>query len=107
MTKCLQSFLAIILVIKIARNKNSTFAFPEVTFLCLLERTLFEVSSCFVRHFYMFVLTPLHAVAPLVEVPLGASKIPRLSWSMTITPIYAFSAIFLQTIIKSLISKKN
>ena len=51
MTKCLQNFLAIILVIKIARNNNSTYAFPEVTFLCLVERTSFEVSSCYVKYF--------------------------------------------------------
>ena len=56
--KYLQNFLAIILVIKIASNKNCTFAFPQVTFFCLVERALFEVSNCFlVEYFYMFILT--------------------------------------------------
>ena len=46
MTKYLRNFLAIILVIEIAGNNNSTSAFPSVTFPCLGERKPFEVSSC-------------------------------------------------------------
>ena len=64
MTKYLQNFLAIIVIIEIASNKHGTFAFPEVTFLCLGEHTLFEVSSYFViKYFFMFILTLLYAVA--------------------------------------------
>ena len=59
-----KNFLAILLVIEIARNKNGAFAFPKVTFLCLVECRPIEVSSCFeIKYFDMFTLTLLYAVA--------------------------------------------
>ena len=77
MTKYWQNFLAIILIIEIVNNKNNAFTFVEVTFLCLVERAPFEVSSCFViKNFYMFVLTLLYAVAYAAEVPFGAERKP-------------------------------
>ena len=59
MTKYMQNFLAIILVIEIVSTKNSTFAFLNVAFLCFVERTPFEVPSCFViKYFYIFYIDP-------------------------------------------------
>ena len=84
MTKYLQNFLAIILVIEIASNENSTFTFPEVAFLCLVERTPLEVSSCFViKYFYMIILALLYAVVELAELPPGAERNQRLTWFHT------------------------
>ena len=64
MTKCLQNFLAIVIVIEIVCKRNGNFAYPDVTFFCLEECTQFEVSNCFVvKYFYVFILALLYAVA--------------------------------------------